>query len=257
MRRSYDTNFPSKSPGTRANSRRDNDLPPLTYCRLLHEWLRYCDDKHPRCHLKESGFWPTRVIFVGGPNPDKLALVESQESGKDYLALSHCWGSLSDEERTTFRTTKRNVNDRLNSFSYEKLPRTFQHAVDVTRSLKKQYLWIDALCIIQGPDGDWHEEAKKMEKVFSHAYCTIAASSALGCKDGFLRSGLNSPVQDISDPDCACPFDQDVDQGALMRRAWVLQERVLSRRTIHFAAAHTYFECGAGVKCEHSTTLVP
>jgi hypothetical protein len=149
----------------------------------------------------------------------------------------------------------------LQGFSYDELPRTFQDAVRVTRQLGKKFLWIDALCIIQGPDGDWETEARAMEDVFACAYCTIAASSARGWEDGFLKPDLDSlriGMQGIpSTPTCACDFDKDVEEGPLMKRAWVLQERVLSRRTIHFAATHTYWECGKGVRCEQFTILEP
>ncbi|GKT64292.1 TOL-like protein [Colletotrichum tofieldiae] len=48
-------------------------------------------------------------------------------------------------------------------------------------------------------------------------------------------------------------FDLDVEQGELNKRAWVLQERALSRRTIHFAHNQTYWECGEGIRCETFT----
>jgi|ERR1700722_8768006 len=50
-------------------------------------------------------------------------------------------------------------------------------------------------------------------------------------------------------------FDKDVEKALLNTRGWVLQERALSRRTIHFSANHTYWECGRGVHCENLTTL--
>ncbi|EXA31830.1 hypothetical protein FOVG_16888 [Fusarium oxysporum f. sp. pisi HDV247] len=131
----------------------------------------------------------------------------------------------------------------------------------MTRLLGKQYLWIDALCIIQGPDGDWNSEARSMEDVFACAYCTIAASSAHGWQDGFLKQHLDSSGIGMqgapNTPTCACDFDKDVDEGPLMKRAWVLQERVLSRRIMHFTALHTYWECGDGVRCEQFTKLEP
>ena len=34
-----------------------------------------------------------------------------------------------------------------------------------------------------------------------------------------------------------------------------LQERALSRRTIHFTTKHTYWECGEGVFCENLNAL--
>jgi len=100
-----------------------------------------------------------------------------------------------------------------------------------------------------------------MADIFAYAYCTIAAGSARGWADGFLN--LKSDSLDIgargtpSVPTCVCDFDKDVDGGTLMRRAWVLQERVLSRRIIHFTAGHTYCECGDGVLCEQLTKLKP
>ena len=211
-----------------------------------------------------ENFWPKRVIDVG--DLGKLTLVEEQRWGDDYLALSHCWGlpedeAKAEEEKNRFCTTLNNYKDRLHGFSYDELPKTFQDAIRVTRALRKQYLWIDALCIIQGPDGDWKSEAKTMADIFACAYCTIAAGSARGWADGFLSpqlDSLNTGVQGTpSAPTCACDFDKEVDGGTLMKRAWVLQERVLSRRIIHFTSAHTYCECGDGVLCEQLTKLSP
>ena len=233
---------------------------------LLRKWLQDCDEKHPQCRRQpgKENFWPKRVIHVGDPN--KLTLVEKQLQGEDYLVLSHCWGLPKDkgkakEEKNRFCTTSDNYEVRKRGFDYDELPKTFQDAVQVTRALQKQYLWIDALCIIQGPDGDWDSEAKTMADIFACAYCTIAASSARGWGDGFLKLPSDPPNIGVqgrpSTPTCKCDFNKDVDEGSLMKRAWVLQERVLSRRIIHFTAAHTYCECGDGVLCERLTKLKP
>ncbi|KAH9222010.1 hypothetical protein DL95DRAFT_381310, partial [Leptodontidium sp. 2 PMI_412] len=50
-------------------------------------------------------------------------------------------------------------------------------------------------------------------------------------------------------------FNNDVEKAELNTRAWVMQERVLSGRTIHFSANQTYFECGDGVRCENLTMM--
>ncbi|KAI3570894.1 heterokaryon incompatibility protein-domain-containing protein [Fusarium oxysporum f. sp. albedinis] len=231
------------------------------YTLLLHKWLWDCDQNHTQCERPQTkeNFWPKRVIFVGDSN--RLTLVDKRLHREDYIVLSHCWGRPTEEEKKRFCTTRENYQHRLQRFSYDELPRTFQDAVRVTRLLGKQYLWIDAICIIQGPDGDWNSEARTMEDIFASAYCTIAASSARSWGDGFLKPNLDSygiGMQGIlSTPTCACDFDKDVDEGALVKRAWVLQERVLSRRIIHFAATHTYWECGEGVRCEQFTKLDP
>lgn len=151
-----------------------------------------------------------------------MTLVEKQLPGEDYLVLSHCWGRPTEEEKKRFCTTRQNYQDRLQGFSCDELPRTFQDAVRVARLLGKQYLWIDALCIIQGPEGDWNTEARSMEDIFASAYCTIAASSARGWRNGFLKPNLDFSDIEMpcipSTPTCACNFKNDVDEGTLVRR---------------------------------------
>ncbi|KAF4989251.1 hypothetical protein FDECE_14777, partial [Fusarium decemcellulare] len=229
------------------------------YFRLLRKWLQSCDNYHDECKLSqpEHEFWPKRVIFVG--DSQYLRLVEEPNGDRGYLVLSHCWGSPTDQEWSRFCTTPVNYHSRLDGFRLNDLPKTFRDAVEVTRELGKQYLWIDALCIIQGSHGEWESEASRMERVFASAYCTIAASSARGWKDGFLEPSLWDQIAPGS-MECDCRFDLDVDEGPLMKRAWVIQERVLSRRTIHFTASHTnlthtYWECGNGVRCQQFTKL--
>ena len=178
--------------------------------------------------------------------------------------LSHCWGEPTDEEKERFCTTPENYGDRvMEGFSYDNLPKTFQDAVRVTRELRKEYLWIDSLCIIQGNKEDWKREAGCMEKVFASAYCTIAATSAPNWKDGFLERKLSPQYFQIEDSssrlvyvyDNTDDYSEDVDEGPLNKRAWVLQERVLSRRTIHFSAKQTYWECAEDVLCENFIRL--
>jgi hypothetical protein len=135
----------------------------------------------------------------------------------------------------------------------------------VTRELRVPYLWIDSLCIIQYEDNkeDWKRESGRMEKVFSLAYCTIAATSAVDSKAGFLERNVSTEyvlVQDASGRRfyiCTSMdnFNNDVEKARLNTRAWVMQERVLSRRTIHFSNNQTYWECGKGVYCENLTRL--
>jgi hypothetical protein len=47
------------------------------------------------------------------------------------------------------------------------LPKTFQDAAIVTRELGYQYLWINALCILQDDLQEWRREAPKMSSINS------------------------------------------------------------------------------------------
>lgn len=175
-----------------------------------------------------------------------------------YLALSHPWG-----RPPHFCTFRNNLSAYKRSIDFDQLPATFKDAVTVTRELGIRYLWIDSICIIQGADGDFSQQAQRMEDVFSQAYCVLAASSATGQGDGFLhpRSKRRSVQFRRSDRPAICVgefidnFDQYVLQSPLNKRGWVLQERALARRTIYFTSEQTFWECGSGVQCETMTKM--
>lgn len=101
-----------------------------------------------------------------------------------YIALSHPWGNI--ELHKPFITLPENLQNFKDGIQFDELPNTFKHAVQTTRELGQRYLWIDSLCIVQGPKGDFNEQAKCMEEVFSSAYCVIAATRAQHQHDGFL-----------------------------------------------------------------------
>lgn len=149
------------------------------------------------------------------------------------------------------------------AISYDDLPATFADAVLCTRKLGVHYLWIDSICIIQGDDGDFDSESKRMEGVFSGAYCVFGASRATNQQDGFLhprpernyvtfQRNNEKPFYVSKTID---NFSKDVIEGSLNKRGWVLQERALARRTIYFTDTQNYFECGDGIRCETLTKM--
>ncbi|KAJ4184958.1 hypothetical protein NW755_008872 [Fusarium falciforme] len=172
----------------------------------------------------------------------------------EYVALSHCWG-----KGMMFRALKENIETLAKAVDFRRLPRTFQDAIKAARGLSVRYLWIDSLCIIQDDQEDWKREAARMQQVFSNATCIIAASSAGSSAVGFLKTRrddrtfatLRSPSGAIS---YVCQFfdnfAQDMGEAPLTKRGWVLQERALARRSIHFTSTQVYLECGKGVHCE-------
>ncbi|KAI0439233.1 hypothetical protein F4803DRAFT_564698 [Xylaria telfairii] len=209
---------------------------------------------------------PTRLIDVGVVDSATVRLYETQPGDKSeefrYIALSHRWGVWT-PEKPHFCATVDNKEALMQEIEISKLPDTFRDAVITTRALGVHYLWIDSICIIQGEGGDFNTESKRMEDVFSAAYCVLAATCASGEWDGFLRS---RPQRDYvtfrSGSDASfyvCryidDFNQEVLEGDMNKRGWVLQERALARRTIYFAGQQTYFECGGGVKCETLTKM--
>ena len=245
------------------------------FFKVIQMWLKDCDENHPNCRpapkTRRAAMLPTRLINVGQKG-DKISLYEttagdqqeysnSESDQYSFIALSHPWGDT--KAFKPFMTTRQDSDDFKEEIPYRKLPDTFEHAIQVTRALGKHYLWIDSLCILQGPDGDFSQEAERMEHVFSSAYCVIAASRAENQHSGFLKERNqrkylrfeNNAGESFFVCEAIDNFKRDVEDGNLNQRGWVLQERALARRTVFFAPMQTYFECGEGVRCETLSKL--
>ncbi|KAF4447661.1 hypothetical protein F53441_8807 [Fusarium austroafricanum] len=226
--------------------------------RLFKSWIHTCDNEHGHApEVCDTVRMPTRLIYVG-------EFTERLEEIKDarfqrYLALSHCWGGA-----PSLRTLTNNIEEFRKEIPHDHLPLNFQEAIRVTRGLKIPYLWIDSLCIIQDDYKDWQQEASRMGQVFSNAYCTIAATSAATSNEGFITPKTDpAPSVAIRTPyggllhisEFLEDLHQDLELARLNTRGWVMQERALSRRTLHFTKTQVYWECGNGVHCERLLKL--
>jgi Heterokaryon incompatibility protein (HET) len=139
------------------------------------------------------------------------------------------------------------------------LPQTIKDAFLIARKLDARYIWIDALCIIQDDKEDWDIEARRMGAIYANSYFTIAATAAEHSGEGFLRSRTLNRVSISFRRSSASEIDGNMyfrnpsdfirDQedyvlgSPLLKRAWVLQETLLSRRTVHFSSKQIYWEC--------------
>ena len=190
-----------------------------------------------------------------------------------YAALSHCWGSPRPAILGSYpRTLRENVQQLINGIDIRLLPQNFQDAIFVARTLQIQYVWIDALCIIQDDRADWAREAALMGTIYSNSYLTIVATSATSSTDGFLgRSSLptvSMPYHQENDFSCTegqyymanwptgneGSWHQAVTTSPWMTRAWTYQEHLLSRRVIHFTLRKLFWECRTKDTSEENKT---
>ncbi|KAK0728729.1 heterokaryon incompatibility protein-domain-containing protein, partial [Lasiosphaeria miniovina] len=223
---------------------------------MISHWIEECA-LHSGCHTLDTrpAFLPSRLLFLGTPESPELRIVSRSSlanvSSPRYIALSHCWGG-----NVGCTLTKENYSALSQSLPGGSLPKNFADAVQITRRLNESYLWIDSLCIMQDSPDDWEKESLTMGQVFAYAYCVIAATASANAHGGCLRDRpvprkernlMSSKTRRYFVPTNAAPvmtlFDTRVEIAPLTRRAWAFQERLLSRRLVHFCSDVVLFEC--------------
>jgi hypothetical protein len=256
--RGYETEMPQE---TSCRSRRPVEI--IFDCSKARQWLDSCRH-HKICKKNEKLF--QEALFWQGPgfrliDVQRRCLVQQIEPC-DYIALSYAWGKSAE---AALCTKKYNVHtlsivgalDLSSSLDHEgrKLSRTIIDAMHVVQTLGYQFLWVDALCIVQ----DDPEEKKRlihgMDRVYEHASLTIVATGVdadaglhgvrpremLPYESQFtlLNKELESYKVAISRPSLV---DQ-IRKCHWNKRGWTYQEHCLSQRCLYFTADEVFFSC--------------
>ncbi|KAI8948878.1 heterokaryon incompatibility protein-domain-containing protein [Xylaria longipes] len=216
-------------------------------------WIEECTEKHEHT-LPQANFIPTRLLEIVDSGRQVCLHSPGTEHSR-YAVLSHCWGPIAP---TTL--TARSLHKLEAGIRTEELPQTFQDAVWLTHQLEIKFLWIDSLCIVQDDPNDWAQESATMHNVYNNAFVAIAASRATKSSEGFLGNRVEKkyvpvpfhyqgkaggvlafslPLNHVGDPKRSVWMEHE----PLSHRGWALQERYLSRRTLHFASDQIFFEC--------------
>lgn len=236
---------------------------------FARDCLQECSQHHDVCG-SGANILPTRVIEVGNIGDERFQLYETQENTTgQYTALSYCWGT--DQPLKLTSTNIENMKSGLMQLS--QLPQTLADAVHVTRSLGIQYLWVDALCIIQDCVEDWERQSEQMSTIYEKAHLVIAASSSSSATHGFLnhrkqqqtyhmrlpdRYGTNISVAARASLETGF-HNSDIYKEAdpLAKRAWAFQEQHMSTRCLIFSADELQWVCKTKMACECGMTATP
>ena len=223
----------------------------------------------------EGKYIPKRLVQIQQSGKERrLRLVETRKlkSKVRYMTLSHCWGLA---EITRLRLS--NFNDFLTDIPVNSLPQLFVDAASVAARAGVNYIWIDSLCIIQDSPEDWARESAKMGRIYLHGYCNIAGTGFYDGSQGLFASRTPSvlePLEYYIDCDIKIAdftainqgphllldynmWKRGVAQAPLNGRGWVLQERSISPRTIHFGSDQLFWECLQHSACEVFPTGYP
>lgn len=206
--------------------------------------------------------------------PRLVEFPRDQTSEGIYVTMSHCWGT----DQPTM-TTKENLQLMKEGVKVENLSPLFRDAIQLCKMVGCHLLWINSLCIVQDDEKDWLEQSQKMADIYSNAYFNIGSTSATNSSHGLfehrwsLQTGrrVDRPANDLMIPGysnrpilvrksysyghqyCARQDSQAIlrsRQAPLMDRAWILQETLLARRTLHICSSELIWECMTTYTCE-------
>jgi hypothetical protein len=238
----------------------------------IQKWLQTCTLQHTMCQQttspSETSYMPARLISV---HEEPHLVVIASETLRSrcirYATLSHRW-----TQATTAKLLRSNISEFSQKIHTTCLTPVFRDAISTARRLGLQYIWIDALCIVQDDPEDWAKEAAAMNLVYKHAYCNLGASAAVKkevCGTRMVALNARGDSEDTlsglftsrsaSKHDMVhltvtrrehsrayYGFHEDLRptlaHDRLMGRGWIFQERLLSPRSIYFGEQLTW-EC--------------
>ncbi|KAF2204607.1 HET-domain-containing protein [Delitschia confertaspora ATCC 74209] len=234
----------------------------------IKSWIQTCNETHKNCHksreaVGSSAFIPTRLLDIRCPvgAPIKVIETKSVEVKGPYASLSHCWGQIE-----LLKLERGNYEQYTGvGMPWDALPKNFREAIEIARFIGVGYIWIDSLCIIQGKDSDFKDEAGLMHQVYRNSYCNIAiVDSPDSTRGAFRERDANGVIPIRYEADgkngmlerkpwrivAGDLWDKDLLQSPLYRRGWVFQERMLAPRILHFADAQIFWDCPSLSACE-------
>jgi hypothetical protein len=206
-----------------------------------------------------SKWYPPRLLDISSDSPH-LVLANDVRKGAAFAALSHCWGKAPFLGLTS-EDISRYEQDGIDPST---LPQNFKDVVKICRWLQIPYIWIDSLCLIQSGPGsktDWENHADLMRKIYVNTDLCISTAAA----DGATKSCFSERnVATITPAAIKLGGQQHLvldnfhelrgfHNAPIASRAWVLQERLLSRRILTFEPKQIFWECsepGHGVLSE-------
>jgi hypothetical protein len=242
---------------------------------LVKQWLAECKThKHSKAFQAQTG---SDFLFQGPGfrliNVENECLVQ-KTSRCDYVALSYVWGAIptvlyrddSSDKKPILLTLKDNV-ERLSTtkglstapvaeHENARIPVAVQDAMEFTRRIGMQYLWVDTLCIVQNDPEDKGKLIGSMDDVYADATVTLIAAAGIdadaGLRGVWHRSGSaispttvprRSGKGNLNLSICLTSLSEEVRKSRWHTRGWTFQEQALSQRCLYFTPNEIYFNC--------------
>ncbi|KAF4456148.1 Heterokaryon incompatibility [Fusarium austroafricanum] len=211
---------------------------------LIRRWIERCDKHHgSTCSPKyRDDLLPkAKLSFI---DVEELCIVTPNEPVR-YAALSYVWGGVVVPVAKKANITSLRVPGAFPKGGCLALPATIHDAVRLCANIGIQYLWVDSMCIVQDDMQSKMEQIEAMGSVYANAHVTFVALMSEGANSGLPRVPQDGSSSNLS-PFIHLPYQALVkaSQGAhglppmihsrtlWTKRAWTLQESVLSKRLV-------------------------
>ena len=230
---------------------------------LPRSWIRICEREHgtlcEESNTETTSTSPQDLILI---DVKRMCLCYPSQQPR-YVALSYCW-PMTD----AFQLSRDTLSEMLEAGSIgrrmKEMPKRIQDAIHLTVDLGENFLWVDALCIVQDSKESKRFQILQMDKIYGSAFLTIVSAASARQSDGietcegFPRYNENPDsvkqiVETVQDIHLAVPFDTISMVLTLSRwnsRAWTYEEQLLSKRILYFTGYQVYFQCFCSVFCE-------
>lgn len=225
---------------------------------MAKEWLHSCitgsgPTGHINCNISLQHDMPTRVIDVGSmpQGTDGVRLVITDGLCEPYAALSYCWGPGA---RGSLKLTRNNLTSLTHSLPWDELSAAHKDILRLAGELDIRYVWIDALCIIQGDLEDWMYESSRMGQVYGNSLVTVIAARSGDSSQGFVENAfvqdpppcplpLAQPGEGVATPELFVCLPRSGVYGPVSKRGWCFQEMNLCRRALVYGEEQLFFRC--------------
>jgi hypothetical protein len=225
---------------------------PFANFSLLRSWLTECEKNHgKKCGTAEKEISSRGQYLI---DVKRRCLVKKEKSYR-YLALSYVWGKVHMLQTLKSNLTQLQEDDALEIFGHQ-IPIVIKDAMEVVKGLGEDYLWVDALCIVQ--DDEFLEQISRMDTIYRQAILTIFAIAGNDSNTGLpgvrpnsrsLRQACQN-VQGMTLATKLADLSPILEKSRWGSRAWTFQEQIFSRRCLYFTEHQVYFQCQSGTRRE-------
>ncbi|KAI9274389.1 hypothetical protein BDA99DRAFT_497365 [Phascolomyces articulosus] len=195
--------------------------------------------------LPKPDFMPSKLLRTSD-----MKIVDGSTVNEGYCALSYSWSWCGNNVMDTTKGKAVRVEEGKHKIIWptkivpkrprgrKRLARTtkfveFEGIIQqICKDFNVKYIWYDQWCIDQNNKEEKIREIKRMHKIYSNAYCSVAMIPELRAKK-IKERNPRFPFRHYADPDAIASSDW-------FSRVWTLEEAIMSKKIL-FVGRNVHF----------------